>query len=178
VNRSPGAVLEQANLIKKTVFPSEIIPLAHASSAIVNHLIASSILLGFLIILGPGISLKILWLPVYSVGVILFAVGLAWTLAALNVFLRDVGQIIGTIINIWFFFTPIIYPMHMIPENLQKWMALNPMFYPVEGYRMALFGRTELSPTGLVVLFGCGLTTFVLGGLIFKKLKPAFSDVL
>jgi ABC-type polysaccharide/polyol phosphate export permease len=66
----------------------------------------------------------------------------------------------------------------MIPSSLQKWMALNPMFYPVEGYRMALLGRTDMSPTGLAVLVGCGLTTFVLGGLIFKKLKPAFGDVL
>jgi ABC-type polysaccharide/polyol phosphate export permease len=178
VNRSPGAVLEQANLIKKTVFPSEIISLAHASAAIVTHLIASSILLGFLIIRGPGISLTLLWLPIFLLGVILFAIGLAWTLAALNVFLRDIGQVLGTIINIWFFLTPIIYPLHLIPGNLQKWVALNPMLYPVEGYRMALLGRTDMSPAGLAVLFVCGLTAFVLGGLIFKKLQPAFSDVL
>lgn len=178
VNRSPGAVLEQANLITKTVFPSEILPFAHVSAALVNHLILFVILLGFIMVLGPGLTLNLLWLPLYLFGVILFALGLAWFLSALNVFLRDIGQILGVLLNLWFFFTPIIYPSNLIPEGFRPFLALNPMVYPVEGYRMALLGKTAPDPVGLVILFAWGVAAFMFGGLVFKKLKPAFADVL
>ncbi|HUK56510.1 MAG TPA: ABC transporter permease [Nitrospiria bacterium] len=178
VSRSPNAVLEQANLIRKTVFPSEILPFAHVSAALVNHLILFVMLLGFLLLSGQGLSLKLAWLPLYLAGIILFALGLAWILSALNVFLRDIGQILGVLLNLWFFFTPIIYPASLIPEAFRPWLALNPMLYPVEGYRMALLGRTEPDFSGLVILFIWGIGAFMVGGLVFKKLKPAFADVL
>jgi ABC-type polysaccharide/polyol phosphate export permease len=178
VNRSPGAVLEQANLVTKTVFPSEILPLAHVSAALVNHVILLFILLVFIVALGLGPGLTILWLPLYLIGVILFALGLAWLLSAVNVFMRDIGQILGVILNLWFFFTPIIYPANLVPESLRPWMALNPMIYPVEGYRMALLGRIEPDFGGLIVLFAWAIVAFALGGLVFRKLKPAFADVL
>lgn len=178
VTRSPSAVLEQASLITKTVFPSEILPFAHMTAALVNHGIVFVILSGFLLVLGYGIPLNILWLPVYLLGVMLFALGLAWILSALNVFLRDIGQILGVVLNLWFFFTPILYPAYMVPESFKSWLAINPMLYPVEGYRMALLGRIEPDFSGLVILFTWGIGAFMVGGLIFKKLKPAFADVL
>jgi len=178
VGRSPGAVLEQASLIKKTVFPSEILLVAHVSAAMVNHIIMFVILLGILFLSGLGISWTILWLPIYLLGVVLFALGLAWILSSLNVFLRDIGQVLAVTLNIWFFATPIIYPFKMVPESFKSWLAINPMIYPVEGYRMALLGREALNPGGLVVLFAVGLGAFMIGGLVFKKLKPAFADVL
>jgi len=178
VGRSPGAVLEQANLITKTVFPSEILPLAHISAALVNHVILLFILLIFIFALGIGPLMNIIWLPLYLLGVILFALGLAWLLSAVNVFLRDIGQILGVFLNLWFFFTPIIYPASLVPKLFRPWLSLNPMVYPVEGYRMALLGRTEPDPEGLLILFIWGIAAFMLGGLVFKKLKPAFADVL
>jgi homopolymeric O-antigen transport system permease protein len=178
VSRAPGAVLEQSNLIKKTVFPSEILPFAHVSAALVNHLILFVILLGFILALGPGSLLNMIWLPFYLIGVILLALGLAWILSALNVFLRDIGQILNVLINLWFFFTPIIYPAGLVPQSFRPWLALNPMLYPVEGYRMALLGRTEPDVSGLIILYIWGIGAFMVGGLIFKKLKPAFADVL
>ncbi len=178
INRSPGAVLEQANLIRKTVFPSEILPFIHVSAAMINHLIMLVILLVFLVALGQGISLKIVWVPIYLLGVIIFALGLSWLLSALNVFLRDIGQILSVVINLWFFFTPIIYPSALIPAKFKPWLSLNPMLYPVEGYRMALLGRISLDINGLVILFTWGIIFFIFGALIFRKLKPAFADVL
>lgn len=178
VSRSPGAVLDQANLIKKTIFPSEILPLAHVAAALINHAILFIVLIGFLLALGEGLSLRILWLPLYLGGVALFALGIAWALSALNVFLRDIAQILGVVLNLWFFFTPIIYPAHMVPEAFRSWLMLNPMLYPVEGYRMALLGRSSPDVDGLLIFYGCGLVTFLVGGLIFRKLKPAFADVL
>ncbi len=178
LTRSPGAVLEQSSLIKKTVFPSEILPLAHLGAAMINHFIGIAIFAAFLMLFGNGLSVKfVLILPtMLAIGV--FALGISWLLSALNVFLRDIGQIIGVFVNIWFFMTPIFYPQHVIPKSLQSLYGLNPMLHAVEAYRMALIGRTGISPEGFIHLLLPGLASFVLGGLIFKKLKPAFADVL
>ena len=178
VTRSPGAVLEQSSLTTKTVFPSEILSFTLIIAATINHLIGVIIFIGFLLLFGYGITINILLiLPIFLVTGI-FALGISWMLSALNVFLRDIGQIINVFVNIWFFFTPIIYPQHLIPENWQGIYNLNPMIYSVEGYRVGLLGTANINIEGPSYLLLLGLITFAVGGLIFKKLKPAFADVL
>ena len=108
LNRSPGAVLEQSAIISKTVFPSELLPLTQLLSAITNHLIGLLIFMGFLMLSGYEPSLRMLLiLPIMFITG-LFTLGIAWTLAALNVFLRDIGQFVGVVVNIWFYLNPII----------------------------------------------------------------------
>jgi len=178
VTRAPAAVLEQSSLITKMVFPSEILPFTHLVAAMVNHLIAVVIFICFLLISGSDVTLNIfLIVPVLLVTGI-FALGISWMLSALNVFLRDIGQIIGVFVNIWFFLTPIMYPLHLIPDKLQKVYVLNPMLHAVEAYRAALLGKTNFDFEGLAYLLIVSFVTFAVGGLIFKKLKPAFADVL
>ena len=178
VTRSPGAVLEQSTLITKTVFPSEILPLTHLVAAMINHLIGMVIFIGFLLLFGYGISLKILFILPFLLATCLFALGISWLLSALNVFLRDIGQIISVFVNIWFFLTPIIYPRHQIPDRFQTLYGLNPMLHAVEAYRVGLLGKTDIYLEEVSYVLLLGLATFVVGGLIFRKLKPAFADVL
>ncbi len=178
VTQSPGAVLEQSSLITKMVFPSEILPLTNLLAALINHLIGVVILIGFLFALGYGISLNILLIIPSLIATGIFALGISWMLSALNVFLRDIGQIISVFVNIWFFMTPIFYPKHLIPEKLQVLYSLNPMLHVVETYRVGLLGKTDIDVTGFSYLLLIGFVAFVLGGLIFRKLKPAFADVL
>jgi homopolymeric O-antigen transport system permease protein len=178
VNRSPRAVLEQANVIKKMVFPSEILPFAHLAAALINHFIGMFILISLVAAFGYGISWKILLLLPYLLAIGILAMGIAWILSALNVFLRDIGQIISVAVQFWFFFTPIIYPASRIPQKFQGLMRLNPMLHAIEGYRMALFGKTGMDVAGLTYLLLVGLVILAVGGLTFRKLKPAFADVL
>ena len=178
VTQSPGSVLEQSGLITKMVFPSEILPLTNLLAALINHLIGVVILIGFLLALGYGISLNIFLIIPSLLATCVFALGISWMLSALNVFLRDIGQIISVFVNIWFFVTPIIYPRHLIPESFQRLYCLNPMLHTVEAYRVGLLGKTDINVTGLSYLLLLALVSFVLGGLVFKKLKPAFGDVL
>src|SRR3990172_2419482 len=178
MTRSPGAVLEQSSLISMMVFPSEILPLAHLAAAVINHLIGLIIFIGFLLVFGYNLWPKVLWILPFLLAIGIFVLGISWMLSALNVFLRDIGQIIGVFVQIWFFLTPIFYPRHLIPESLQGLYSLNPMLHTVEGYRAALLGKTDIDISGLSYLLLFGLATFALGGLIFKKLKPAFADVL
>lgn len=178
VVRAPGAVLEQADLIKKMVFPSEILPLSHLATALVNHFIVLGITIVFIAGFDVGLSFKMALIIPYLTGVSVFAMGLSWVLSGLNVFLRDIGQVIGVLTNIWFYFTPVIYPMSLIPKQYQALFRLNPMLHAVEGYRMALLGQTAPSSSGIIYLLIVGCCFFVIGGMVFKKLKPAFADVL
>ena len=178
VTRSPTAVLEQAGLITKTVFPTEILPLAQLGAALINHLIGMGIFIIALIIFWGGISLQLLFIIPTMVGIGLFALGMSWLLSALNVFLRDIGQVIGVFVNIWFFLTPIIYPGHLIPEHFQTLYRMNPMLHAVEGYRMALLGTSAIEIDIVMFLLVPGVVMCVVGGLVFRKLKPAFADVL
>jgi len=138
VTRSPVAVLEQSSLITKTVFPSEILSFTLLVAAMVNHLIGVVIFIGFLLLFGYGLTLKVLLILPIFLATGIFALGISWMLSALNVFLRDIGQIIAVFVNIWFFLTPIMYPQHLIPENWQGFYNLNPMIYSVEAYRIGL----------------------------------------
>jgi ABC-type polysaccharide/polyol phosphate export permease len=178
VTRAPNAVLEQSSLVKKMVFPSEIFPIVNLTAAIVNHLIGLAILLGFLVLSGYGLSFKIVLIVPYLFLTAFLVLGISWLLSSVNVFLRDIGQIISVVVNIWFFLTPVIYPSSLIPESVRGLLGLNPMLYVVDGYRMAILGKSEMGVAGLAYLFVVGIAIFVLGGLTFKKLKPAFADVL
>jgi len=178
VTRAPNAVLEQSNLVKKMVFPSEIFPIVNLTAAVVNHLIGLAILLAFLTVSGYGFSLKIVLIFPYLFLTGLLVLGISWFLSAVNVFLRDIGQIISVVVNIWFFLTPVIYPSNLIPKSLGGLFRLNPMFYVVEGYRTALLGKMVFDFDGMAYALLVGVTIFVLGGLTFKRLKPAFPDVL
>ena len=178
VTRSPMAVVEQSDLLKKMAFPSEILPVVQFSAAVINHLIGIAILFGFLIVLGYGISLNILWLPLYLLIIGILGLGIAWLLAALNVFLRDIAHVIGVFVNIMFFLTPIVYSYTLIPDKVRGIMGLNPMLHAIEGYRMALIGTDGIDLYGLLYMFLIALFLFVFGGMTFRKLKPSFVDVL
>ncbi len=178
VTQSPGVVLEQSSLITKMAFPSELLPLTNLLAALINHLIGVVIFIGILLAIGYGISLNILLIFPSLIATGILALGISWILSALNVFLRDIGQIVAVFVNIWFFMTPIIYPKHFVPDRFQVLYGLNPMLHTVEVYRTGLLGNTDINVTGISYLMLLGLTIFVLGGLIFRKLKPTFADVL
>jgi ABC-type polysaccharide/polyol phosphate export permease len=114
----------------------------------------------------------------YLLSIGLLTIGISWMLSSLNVYLRDIGQLIGVVVNIWFFLTPIIYPSNLILESLHGLFWLNPMLHIVDGYRMALLGKADMDIAGLLYLMFVSFSIFGLGSLTFRKLKPAFADVL
>lgn len=177
VNRSPDAVVEQASVIRKMVFPSEILPIVRLTAATVNHLIGVALLVGLLVVLGYGLPLTVFMIVPYFAVMAVFSLGIGWALAALNVYLRDIGQVVGVFVNIWFFLTPVVYVRELVPASLQGLYAWNPMLHVVEGYRAALLGRAT-DVTGLAYLAALGLVALTIGGMVFRKLKPQFADVL
>lgn len=178
IGRSPSSVLDQSTMIKKMVFPSEILPIVTLCAAIISHLIGMIILIGLLLALGGTIPIKILLIIPYLFALGIFALGLSWLMSSLNVIIRDIGQIIVVVLNIWFFLTPIVYKYESVPVSVQKLFRLNPMLHIVDGYRVALLGKTDMDIAGFAYVMLIGTIFLVAGALTFRKLKPIFADVL
>lgn len=116
----------------------------------------------------------------YLFGLCVLALGVAWLVSALNPFIRDVGQIVAILLQIGFWSTPIFWDIEMMPSSIQPLLRLNPMFYIVQGYRDSLiyFVPFWQKPLQASIFWTESLFMFVLGALVFKKLKPHFADVL
>ena len=178
LQRSSTIVIDNANLVTKTLFPTEILPLSVMLACVVNHLIGFAILLLILVFAFGKISLLIFFLPIYFLCLMLFTLGLSWLVSSLNVFVRDVSQVLTVILTFWFWFTPIFYSPERFPSNLRFLVQANPLAHVVTGYRDCLL-RMRMPDLGvLAILAAASLATFVAGGMFFRTTKREFVDVL
>jgi ABC-type polysaccharide/polyol phosphate export permease len=178
VQRSASSLLDQANLITKTVFPAEMVPVSIFLSSLVSHLIALALAVAAVGIWLNHISPGLMLLPVYMLLLGMFAVGLGWMLASLQVYLRDTAQVLTVILTFWFWLTPIFITERQFPARLRFLLAGNPLAYLVRAYReLLLSGRWPgLDELGIMAVFA--MTTFLAGGLFFRHMKRGFADVL
>lgn len=160
--RGQNVFLENANLIKKLQFPRICLPIVVVLNAFVNFAIIFGLFSVFLAFSGnfPGWAYLAL-LPVLAV-LMLFAIGLAMVLGVLNVFFRDVGQFFTILLQFWFWFTPVVYPVSALPREFRAWLALNPMAALVQACQdILLDGRLpnwpSLLPAALLALLLCAL---------------------
>jgi ABC-type polysaccharide/polyol phosphate export permease len=178
VQRSASSILDQANLITKTVFPAEIVPVAVFLSSLVSHGLALALMIAAAGVFLNQVSFFLILLPVYTLVTGLLAVGLGWVVAGLHVFLRDTGQVLSVVLTFWFFSTPIMAPEDQYPHWAHALLAANPLAYLVRAYRGLLL--TSHTPDGgdllIAAVYGAGV--FVLGGLFFRRIKRGFADVL
>ena len=176
VSRGTTSVTDNAVLVKKLTFPSEVLVLAVAAAALLHEGIAAAMFLVVVAVLGHLAPSSLPWLLVALPLQMILTLGLGFLLASLNVLFRDISQLLGMVLMAWFFLTPIVYPMTLVPEWLQPWIAANPLTVLVSLYRLAFFGGT---PVPLWQLAGLGILSVGvgLGGLaLFRRLKPTFVD--
>jgi lipopolysaccharide transport system permease protein len=178
VQRSASSLLEHANLITKSMFPAEIVPVAVFLSNLASHVLALLLLLGATLYWTHAIGWTAPLLIPYLFLIGLFAVGCAWIAASLHVFLRDTAQMISVVLTFWFWFTPIMISARSVPARLRFLLRLNPMYYAVELYRQAVFSSQLPSGRAVAALAVSAIVTFVAGGLFFRYLKRGFADVL
>jgi len=126
--RAPTIVLEHRNFVKKLVFPIEILPVNLTVAGLVTQAFALGVFFVFLLIAKGGVPATALWLPVLVVPQLIFTLGISWFLAALGVYVRDLGQMIGYLLTLWFFITPICYPEESLPAAALPLLAKNPIF--------------------------------------------------
>jgi len=180
VGRAPSVVLEHRGFVKRLVFPVEILPVNLTLAALVTQAFALAIFLVFLVVTRGELPVTALWVPVLIVPQALLTVGLAWFLAALGVFLRDLGQLLGYILTVWFFATPICYPEDGIPASLRPVLELNPMLVLVRAFRDVLLPPDTHAPAfgPLWKLWLLSMVVCVAGHAFFYKLRRSFPDML
>jgi ABC-type polysaccharide/polyol phosphate export permease len=178
VQRSASSLLDQANLITKTVFPSEMIPVSVFLSTLLSHLLALVLMIAVTAVWINQISVFLILLPLYLVVIGLLAVGLGWIVASLHVFLRDTAQVLSVVLTFWFWLTPIFITEKQFPAWARFLLAANPLYYVVRGYRTILLGSAMPDLEDLAIATAYGLAVFLAGGLFFRHMKRGFADVL
>lgn len=177
LGRAPGLIASQPNFVKKVVFPLELLPLVAVGAALFHALASLAVLVAALAWRGE-LTLWLLALPLVWAPFLLLLAGLAWFFAALGVFLRDLGQMMGMAITALLFLSPVFYPVSALPAWLQPWTYLNPLSVPIEATRAVLiFGRAP-DWVALVLYCGSALACAGLGWLWFAKTRRGFADVL
>lgn len=180
VQRSATTLIEHSNLIRRTVFPSEILPVVIAGSNVITHLIGVGLLLVVLYFF-HGLSWHLLLIPVFLLLLVVWTLGLAWLVAALTVFLRDTSQFLIVALILGFWFTPIFYRIEHVEERLPRlafFLKLNPMTYLVQSYQDLLVGHQSPDLWMPLALTGFAVVSLMVGGIVFRVLKREFVDVL
>ena len=178
VGRSASVLIEHRNFIKKLVFAVETLPINLVVSGLVSEFFTILLFCGFLVAARGSVPLTILWLPVLLIPQILFTAGMSWFLAALGVFVRDLGQVMGFLLTLWFFLTPICYPETSLPHEFLPLFAKNPIYVLVRGYRAILLENRppDFGPAWKLWLLSAAV--FVIGHAWFYKLRKSFADLV
>jgi lipopolysaccharide transport system permease protein len=178
ITRSPRLIVSQPNLVKKVVFPLEILPIVSTLDALIHCLIAFVPLFLAVAIVHGGVPWSFLLLPCYLIPTVLIALGCGLLLSALGVFVRDIENMMAPAITILLLGSAIFYPIAIVPETLRPWFGLNPIAVLVDGARRSLVwgAAPEITPLILVTLAGAAFV--FLAGAFFLKAKPAFADVM
>jgi lipopolysaccharide transport system permease protein len=178
VTRAPGLIVAVPNYVRKVVFPLEVLPLSVLGSALFHAGASLAVLLLAVVLTGGALHWTLLLVPLVSLPLIFFGLGAAWFLAGLGVYLRDVSYLIGLLMQVLLFATPIFYPPSVLPAGVRALLRVNPLVDVVENLRrVVLWGRPpEWGALGLWLLASGAV--LLLGHAWFMQTKRGFPDVL
>ena len=178
VNRCLTIFIDNANALKKISFPRIALPIIAVGAAILNNLIFFVLVIAAYLLIGYNPGWSLLWYPVLLLVTSGLAMGLGLVLGVLNVFMRDVGQMVAILLQFGFWITPVVYTIDVLPENFREIVKLNPMFWMVDNYhRVLAYGHTPnfTSLTGAAVL---AVALLGLALVLFRKASGEMVDVL
>lgn len=180
LNGGTNSMIEYSYLVKKVVFKISILPIVKILSALFVHLFFVLITIILFAIFGYYPDLYTLQVIYYSFCMFVFVLGLTYATCSIIIFFRDLGQIIGIFLQVGVWMTPIMWQETMIGEGTRWILKLNPIYYVVGGYRDALIDKVWFweSPNQLVYFWVVTAVFFVIGSVVFKRLKVHFADVL
>lgn len=176
--RAPTVMMEHRNFVKKLVFAVETLPVNLVVAGLVTETFGLLLFTIGVFLAHGKVPASVLWLPVLIVPQVLFTAGVCWFLGALGVFVRDLGQVIGFLLTLWFFLTPICYPDTSWPAWALPLLTKNPMFVLVRGYRAIFLERHAPVWGSLWKLWIASAAVFILGHAWFYKLRRSFADII
>ena len=178
IGRCLNLFIEQGNLMKKMSFPRITLPSIVVGSCLLNYILLFIAMLGIFALLGHHFSAAMLWLLPLTLTVVALALGIGLILGVMNVFLRDIGQVIPIILQIWFWFTPIVYPENIIPESYRHLLNLNPMYPVVIAYHQVLVYSNTPQLGNLATVSAVALTLMLFSLFLFRRASAEMVDSL
>jgi lipopolysaccharide transport system permease protein/teichoic acid transport system permease protein len=180
--RAPSVIVDNAAIVKRLPFPLEALCVQVVGSAIISHLVVLGVTGLLMLVHGLPVTANLSLLPLLLCVTLVLTLGIVLALAALAVFVRDLVQLVPVGLNLLFFLTPILYPPSMVisaPASVRFFVLdLNPWHHIVEGYRVAILGTSALDLWGLGYAAFMAIRALVGGLALFRRLRPAFADVL
>jgi len=175
---APTIIIANPNFVKKVVFPLEILPAAHVAAAGFHLLISLGLALIFLVVFGRTIHPELIWLPVIIFPLILLALGVTWIFATLGVFFRDIGQLMQFLTLSLMYSSAVFFSATKIPASMWVFLKFNPLLLAIELARNTALWAQPMNYHHLGYLYLFSIVTCHVGYVMFRKMKPAFSDVL
>ena len=176
ITQAAFTIIANGNIIKKVYFPREILPIAVVTSATVNFLISTLIIIAFCFAYGLGISRYIIFYPIVMLMQYVLSLGISFILSSITVYLRDLEHIISIALQVAFYATPIVYASDTIPEAFRGIISLNPMAHIINAYRDIFYNQTMPDFKVLGVLFLISIVICIIGYIIFNKLQKGFAE--
>ena len=173
-----NAITSGGSLITKVLFPGQLLPLVKVGSNLMNFLLSLPILFVFLGFMGIFPGWDLCWLPLILLIHFAFIAGLVLGLATLNVFLRDIQHIVANLLTLWFFLTPILYPLSQVPGPFKKFVLLNPAALFTFGYQDIFFYRRSPDPWQLLSSLILSVVMLGLGIALFERYKETLAEKL
>ena len=175
---APSLIVANPNFVKKVVFPLEVLPAAKIGDTTFHLGVSLALVLVGSAFGSSGLSWSLLWLPVLVLPLLLLALGLAWALAAIGVFVRDVSQLVVVVSTAVMFGSAIMYPPRIIPPAIYAVLRFNPLLQLVDLSRNVLFGHTPVDWGQLGYVYAVGIAMLLTGHLCFGLLRRSFAEVI
>jgi lipopolysaccharide transport system permease protein len=178
INRTPGLIISNVNFAKKVVFPLDILPSVAIDAALFHSLVSLGVLMVAFVLFNGYLNWRAIFFPFVFLSFIILTLGIAWMLASLGVFLRDLGQITSIITMVMLFLSPIFYPVTVLPVEFHPLIMANPLTFIIEQAREVLMWgyRPDWAGLGFYTLFAIAVAWS--GYAWFQKTRKGFADVL
>jgi len=174
---APGIITTNPNFVKKVVFPLEVLPVAHMGATAFHLLVGLALVVTGSIFGTAGLSWHLLWLPVLILPLLLLSLGVAWLLAALGVFVRDIGQVTAFAATAFLFASAVMYPLTKIPDKLQ-FLRFNPLLQIIDLARQSALWHQPMQYDWLAYVYGFAFVVFGTGAIVFAVLRKSFAEVI
>ena len=176
VSAATDSVINGASLVTKVYFPREILPIAAILTKVVDLAFGLLILTALMVYFGHVPPWTMVWVPLLFLIHFVFTMGISLPLAALNLFFHDVRYLVGVGLILWFYLTPILYPVDIVPARYAILFDLNPNALFINAYRRVLLQGISPGPERLLLGIGIALLVFLIGYYLFKRMEPNFAD--
>lgn len=176
--RAPTLIISNVNYVKKVVFPVEILPVISLAGALFHCFVSVLVLLVASVFLTGTLQWTLVFLPLVLLPLVILTLGLAWAVAAVGVFVRDIGQIIGLLMTVLLFMSPVFFPVSALPEPFRPWMMANPLTFIIEQTRQVTIWGGLPDMRGWLIYMVVAIFVAWVGFYCFQRTRKGFADVL